>query len=316
MSYFLSFAFPLRAAAVSVGLLALAACNSRTAEAPPAEQQAGQVIAKVGGEDVTIHELQNEYRHAGITPDKVNETVTRAILAELVRRKGLAQRAKAAGLDREPTVLLDVLRSREQVLATALLQRDIQAKVSSIGKAEIDRYINANPDRFSKRVRFDVDQLSIAGGNLRQTFLDSVKDAASIDAIEEKATEQNVPYSRGAGSLFSGDLPPQLLERLRARKDSDIFFIRAGNSGTFFKVRAEAPEPLEGDEAQRRAQVLMRNETAQTELTKKGSDTDVTYLGDYAKLMENASAAPPAGSAASTPAGGEAAPTTPAPAKQ
>lgn len=294
----------LRLAAAALSVVLFAGCNASKPTQPAAEQSTGQVIAKVGSEDVTIYELQNEFRHAGVSPDKVNDDVTRAILSQLVRRKALAQRARAANLDREPTVLLDLLRSRDQVLATALLQRDIQAKTGAISKADLDRYINANPDRFGKRTRFDVEQFTVANQNMSRPFLEAVKDANSLDAIEAKAEELRVPYSRGAGMLFSGDLPPDLLTRLRARKDTDVFFVRTANAGVFFKVRSETPDPLTDAAAQQRAQVLMRNETVQSEIAKKGDDADVTYLGDYEKIMKKAAAtgaAAPAGQPAATP---------------
>lgn len=269
------------------------ACNQQPQQpAATSTPSAGQIVAKVGNEDVTIHELQNEYRRAGITSDKVTDAVTRAGLEEITRRKFLAQKAKTAGLDREPTVLLDILRSREQVLASALLQRDIQARFAGIGRSDLDRYINANPERFSRRVRFDVDQMTLNTPNIRQEFLDAIKDATNLDMIEAKAVEWRVPYSRGAGALYSGELPPELLERLRARKDSDVFFVRSGNTSAVFKVRGEAVDPLEGEGAQQRAQMMMRNETAQSELNRKTDEIQITYFGEYAKLMEKPASAP------------------------
>jgi EpsD family peptidyl-prolyl cis-trans isomerase len=297
-------------AALSV-LLLLGACNSQQPAANAPAQPAGQVIAKVGGEDVTIHELQNEYRRAGITPDRVNEQITRAVLEEITRRKSLAQKAKAAGLDREPTVLLDLLRSREQVLATAVLQRDIQTRVAGIGKTEVDRYLTANPERFGKRVRFDVDQMTVNAGTLKQEFLDAVKDATSLDAIEAKASAADVAFSRGQGALFTGDIPPELIERLRNRKDADVFYVRTGNTGVFFKVRGERPDPLAGEEAQQRAQVMMRNEATQTELTKKGDEVQVTYFGEYVKLMEKPAGTTGTPTPAQTTPPGQSPPATP-----
>src|SRR5450631_2353094 len=88
---------------------ALAACgrgSQNTATAP-----AGQVIAHVGKQDVTVNELDNEYRWAQVPPDRRNDQTAKAILSELVKRKYLAQKAISAGLDREPGVLLDTLRS-------------------------------------------------------------------------------------------------------------------------------------------------------------------------------------------------------------
>src|SRR5580693_8318803 len=77
----------------------------------------GQVIARVGPDDVTQQELDNELRLANVPADKHTDEVVRAALSRIVERKYLVQQALAAKLDREPTVLLDLLRAREQILA-------------------------------------------------------------------------------------------------------------------------------------------------------------------------------------------------------
>ena len=290
---------PVRALACASAFVLLAGCNAKQASTPAADKT-GQVIAKVGPEDVTIHELSNEYRHLGVSADRVTDDVTRAALNEITKRKSLAQRAQAAGLDREPTILLDILRGKEEILAGSLLQRDIQSKVGTIGKSETDRYVNAHPELFSARERFDVDQMSVGLTPTTAQFVDAVKDQSALDAIAAKAAELKQPFSRGAGALFSADLPSELVARMRSRKPEDVFLVRNQNSATFFKVKGQALDPLTGDAAQQRAQALMRNETARAEVAKTGS-AEVTYLGTYAKLMETP---PPGGAApaAATPA--------------
>lgn len=287
----------------------LAGCNSASKPAQTSAQPSGQVIAKVGTEDVTIHELQNELRHRGVAPDKIRDEDTKATLIDIVRRKSLAQRAQAAGLDREPTVLLDIIRAREQLLAGAILQRDVQAKVGAIGKSDIDRFENANPDSFQQRVRFDVDQVTISAATISPEFAEAVKNAASLDLIEQQAAAAKIPYVRGKSAVFTGDIPPELADRLRKRKDSDIFFVRTGAGGsTFFKVLSETPDPLTGEAAQQRASLALRNQLARDEVNGKSADVQVTYFGTYEKLM--APAATPTKEAPATPAA--TAPATPA----
>src|SRR5262249_14175503 len=112
-------------------------------------QVTGQVIAHVGKQDVTAQELANEFRWAQIPLDKRDDEATiKRVLGELVLRKYLAQRALEAGLDRDPTVLLDLLRSRDAVLAQAFIARDVSTKVSAIGKSQIDALIASQPWRF------------------------------------------------------------------------------------------------------------------------------------------------------------------------
>src|SRR5882757_5642738 len=96
-----------------VGLsgLVLTDCSKRSDVQTDAPKS--QMVAKIGEQVVTIQELDNEYRVANIPVEmrKDPETVKR-ILGELVTRKYMVQQALDAKLDREPTVLLEILRSR------------------------------------------------------------------------------------------------------------------------------------------------------------------------------------------------------------
>lgn len=288
--------------------LALAACG-RGGNDQNAAQPQGQVIAKVGEVSVTIHELQNEYRHLRLTQDRITPEVTRQVLGELTKRKALAARAQAAKLDREPTVLLDIMRSREQLLATTLIQRDLQTRFAGIGKAETDRYINANPAQFSRRIRFDIERLAMPTAAETPEFVEAVKNASSIDEIERVALAGKIQYTRGASAVFSNDVPPELLTRIGQRKESDVFALKNPQTILYFKVRGEAPDPLTGENATRYAQLILRQQMTQAELTKKadGGDQPIVYIGEYEKLM-----ATPAASAAPAPTGAPAASGAPA----
>ena len=91
--------------------LALAGCDKKpdvTTEAPKS-----QVVAKIGNQVVTVQELDNEFRLGNVTAEKRKDPDTiKRVLGELVTRKYLVQQALDAKLDREPTVLLDILRSK------------------------------------------------------------------------------------------------------------------------------------------------------------------------------------------------------------
>ncbi len=263
-------------------LIGVAGCRESTPQAN------GQVIAKVGGNDITIHELQNEYRHLNITNDKLTDDIKKSVLSELLKRKYLAQRAQAAGLDREPAILLDMIRSREQALATALVQRDIQVKLAAIGKADVDKYINSNLQRFSGRVRFNIEQLAVRSSATNNDFVEAIKNANNLDTIEREAVAKGMVYSRGIGVIHNDEVPPELLARVKAQSETDVFLMRNNNDTIFFRVKNEEPAPVRGEEAAQRAQGLLRREAIQAELGKKVSsgESAIVYFGDFIKLME------------------------------
>ena len=90
----------------------LAGCGKKQ----EAQAVVGQVIAHVGPDDITQQELDNELRLANVPADKRSDQVVKGALTRIVERKYLVQQAVAAKLDREPTVHLDLLRGREQIL--------------------------------------------------------------------------------------------------------------------------------------------------------------------------------------------------------
>lgn len=265
--------------------LALAACGQQSGDKGAASK--GQVVARVGNEVVTIQELDNEFRLAGVTPDKQKDPeVLKRILGEIVVRKYLLQQAMTAKLDREPSVLLDLLRVREQVLGNAMLNR--AASVKAPTKADIDRYIAKNTWKFADRKLFSVDEIIVPLTPSTQTFVAANKDAKSLDDVLQKLTASGIPHGRQLGVLSSSDLPEELVGLIQKRKDDDIFFTRVGSNGLFFKVKAEETRPIDGDAAVNLARQLMRADALAAELglAAYSAKLEAKYEGDYADLMK------------------------------
>jgi EpsD family peptidyl-prolyl cis-trans isomerase len=261
----------------------LAGCGERR-DQPAAK---GQVVARVGDEVVTIQDLENEFRWSNVTPDKQKEPeVLKRVLGDLVVRKYLLRQAMAAKLDREPGVLLDLLRAREQVLENAYLQRTAAAKPPS--KADVDKYIASNRAKFAGRKLFSVEQIAFPIGPTTQSFVDANKDAKSLDEIDQKLTAAGIPHGRQMGALNSGDLPPEFYGLIEAKKTDDVFFVRAGQNGVFFKVKGEEPRPLEGEAAANLARQLMRADAIKAEqgIARYSANLEAKYEGEYANIMQ------------------------------
>jgi EpsD family peptidyl-prolyl cis-trans isomerase len=267
------------------GLL-LAGCGKKE-EGEQAGAPKGQVIAHVGKDDVTIQELENEFRWASIPQDKRDDAVVKRILGDLTKRKYFVQKALAAKLDRQPTVLLDLLRSREQILATSFIQRDVASKSTAIGKGDIDKYIAGHPLMFDRRQLLTVDKVSIPLTSNARVAIEATKDLKSLEEIEQKLTEMGMLHNRSMGVISSGDLTEEFLNTLKSQKPDDVFFVPAGSTGTFFKVKGQETRPLTGDDAAKLARQQLLRELLRTETGKQAlsAEADVKYEGDYARIM-------------------------------
>jgi len=254
----------------------------------------GQVIAHVGPDEITQQELDNELRLANVPADKRTDAVVKAALSRIVDRKYLVQQALAAKLDREPTVHLDLLRAREQILAGAFVQRDLSSKMSAVSKNEIDDYIQGHPKQFQQRELFQVDQISFVTPKDVEALAAATKDFKSLDQVVAKLNEMNIKFSRGPATLDSATMPPQMLKVLDARKPDDIYFIRSRGSASFFKVTSVDQKPLTGEQANEFARREVRLDIGRkaSEDISKAALAGAKFEGDYSRIMTTASPTP------------------------
>jgi EpsD family peptidyl-prolyl cis-trans isomerase len=261
----------------------LAACGKKSDQAA----SKGQVVAHVGDEVVTTQELENEFRWANVPVDKQKDPeVIKRVLSELVARKYLLTQALAAKLDREPGVLLDLLRSREQVLENAYLTRAVASKAP--GKADVEKYSASNPSKFANRKLLSVEQIGFPLGPNSQSVIDANKDAKSLDEIDQQLTSAGVPHSRQMGALSSGDIPQDFYNAIEAKKAEDVFFVRSGPNGVFFKVKGEEARPVEGEAAANLARQFLRADALKAEagIASYSANLEAKYEGEYAKIMQ------------------------------
>ena len=271
---------------LGLGCLALAGCN-RNSEVQTSAPQS-QVVAKIGDQVVTIQELDNELRLANVPAAmRKDPAIVKRVLGELVTRKYLVKQAIDAKLDREPTVLLDILRSRELVLANALMARNVTTKSEAISQSDVDNYMKNNPLKFAGRQLLSVDQISVPLSATSQAVIDATKEMKTLDEVDQKLTAMGVQHSRSSGAISSGDLPQELLDRVMAKQPDDIFFLRAGANGVFFKVTGEEPKPIEGEAAINAAKQYLRQDIIKSELSMASvaANLDSKFEGDYAGIM-------------------------------
>lgn len=255
----------------------------------------GQVIAHVGPDDITQQELDNELRLANVPADKRTDAIIKGALTRIVERKYLVQQALAAKLDREPTVHLDLLRAREQILAGAFVQRDLSGKMSAVSKNEIDSYIQGHPKQFEQRELFQVDQISFPTPKDVEALAAATKDFKTLEQVEAKLNEMHIKFSRGDATLDSATMPPEMLKVLDARKPDDIYFIRSRGGASFFKVTSVDQKPLTGDQADNFARREVRVDIGRkgAEEITKAALADTKFEGDYARIMTSATPSAP-----------------------
>lgn len=270
--------------AVAVAVLLLSGCGKKNADKP-----LGQVVGHVYGEDITVQEIENEFRHANIPADKRDDAVTRKILTEILARKALAHQAVAAKLDREPTIQLDLFRNKESLLAQAQVQRRMSTEIAAIGQTDIDQYITAHPLRFAQRAIILADHIQIPPQSVTADVGAATKDAKTLAEVEAKLTALNVPMKKSSGALDTAVLPEKISEQLEAKHADSVFFARTPSGGDFFTVTSVEPKPLAGAEAAKLAKEMIAREKLEAigQQTQSDALKSATFEGHYADVMKD-----------------------------
>jgi EpsD family peptidyl-prolyl cis-trans isomerase len=282
-------------AVCAIASLALLGCSKKSDGTPVVSNS--QIVARVGEQVVSAQELDTELRWNNVAADrKRDDAVVKRVLGELVARKYLLQQALDAKLDREPSVLLDILRSREQVLARAFAMREVSKQASAISVADTEKYITDHPLRFANRKILAVDQISFPLGSIDQSLVDSMKDLAPIEKVEQRLTEQGIAHTRSAATLSTAEIPEELFRSIQEKKPGDLIFVRSGQNGVFLSVKGEELRPLAGDAAIAVARQLQQQDLvkAQASLTNFSANMEAKYEGEYARIMREPPASPDA----------------------
>lgn len=281
-----------RAGASRARMVALLAALMLTACQNDKPVAGGQVIAHIGDQVITAPELDAELRLANVSPEKAKDpAVLRQVLSEMVTRKYLEQQALNAKLDREPGILLELLRARSQVLASAYANRIAAAK--PITQSEVDKFITNNPLKFEQRQMLTTDQITLPVAAQTPSVADANKNATTLEEIDKNLTAAGISHGRASGAISTADIPQEFYNLIQEKKDSSVFFVRSGNNGVYFKVKAIEPAPLKGDAAQLAARQYLRADRLNAEmgLASVSAKMEAKFTGDYAQIMKDGSTA-------------------------
>ena len=132
-----------------------------------------------------------------------------------------------------------------------------------------------------------VEQIGFPLGPNSQSVIDANKDAKSLDEIEQQLTSAGIPHGRQMGRLDSAEIPQEFFNTIEEKKLVDVFFVRSGQNGMFFKIKNEEAHPIEGEVAANLARQLIRADALKAEAGMAGisASLEAKYEGDYANVM-------------------------------
>ncbi len=252
------------------------------------DQPSGQVIASVGGDDVTRRDIATELSASRIPAD-ARAAFRDAAIERVVERKLLAQEAEREGLDRSPDYLAALRRVREQLLASSVSQR-IAATLPAPTEQAVTAYIAGHPWTFERRMMLRLDQVAAAPADLPPL--------ATPDALAKRLAKAGRPFRRTALQVDTADLADADAKRLVLAATGEPVRLGSGDRVAIASVVARRPAPLTGNAARSWARQLISRQALSRAIGDRIAEnrrrTSIRYQQGYGPSARSATVAPAA----------------------
>lgn len=260
----------MRLATLLLVVACLSACGNK-------DKKAGQTLARVDGEDITVLLLNNELKHAGIQDGQLEEG-RKQLLESLIDRQLIVAEAMRKKIDRTPEVMQSIEQAKSQIIAQVYLQ-NITSIISKPSKVEINGYYQKHPEFFSRRKEFHLKQLVIPNKNFSAelySFIDSTK---SLEDTAFWLDKHDVPYTRGQVIRSTADLPQTTVTRLLSLPKGKIFLASDEENKVLNVITAIKDMPVSAINAELQIERFLSNQMQQ-----EAVNAELAHLRSLAKI--------------------------------
>jgi len=251
-------------------IVGLSACGSK-------EKKAGQSLVKVNGVEITVLQLNDELKFAGVRAEQ-QEAASKQLLESLIDRQLILDEAARNKMDRTPDVMQAIERTKAQIIAQAYL-KSVTSKIARPSKAEINDYYQKHPEFFAQRKEFILKQLAFANTSFSDELRSFMDSAQSLDEVAAWMDKHGVKYARGQTTRSSADLPEQVVAKLLGMQKGKLFLASEGNNRVLSMLIAVNDSPVTALNAEPQIEQFLSNKKS-----KDAVETEIAHLRSIAKI--------------------------------
>jgi EpsD family peptidyl-prolyl cis-trans isomerase len=203
----------------------------------------GQVVATVGGEEITSLELRNELGGFSSKDPKIMKEAQDQALQQIIVRNLLAQRAKAQKLDRVPLYSLQVRRG-ERTLLAQMYESKMFGNVAPPTRQEAENYIANNPDKFAKRRIIVLERVVTPADRVAKEKIPTIN---TMEALKALLDAQATPYQETIATVDTLSADLDTAKGIEKLPPSEVFVFQEGNAYVFNHVLQTREAPFRGE---------------------------------------------------------------------
>jgi len=301
---------------LSVVIIITACGNKDEAETNGVKQT--QVVAKVNGEEISIHQINFQLSRMGQLNETQGKEAAKQTLVRLVDETLLKQKALEAKLDRDPKVLQAMESTKNQILAQAYLEQEM-VNASKPSEKEIDQFYSEHPDLFENRRVFRLQELAVEVSKEKLPEIqEALTEQKNINNMAQWLTSKSYKFAANSNVRNAEQLPLPLLAKLQLLKDGEAIAVDTGKSVNIIYVASSQTQSVDKQKAKPYIEKyflnINKNRLIAAEMKKIKEAAKVEYVGAFADMKKNSPAVEAAPSASVAFPKGPSQPTSAAPA--
>ena len=255
-------------------LIALLTAPTAACEKAAADRPAAQLVAKVNGTEISVHQLR-----AGAAGAAAQA------LEKVIDRELLVQRALAEKLDRDPQVAQSIENARRQLLAQAYLERAASAAAGH-SRDEVRAFYAENPALFAERRVYRLRELVVsAPAEMVDVLRAETAKLGELDEVAAWLRSRNTKYSADGLTQPAEQLPLSYLPQLARMKPGEIAVFATPLGASVIQLVHAEPAPLTEQQAAPLIEQFLagrkRLETAAAEVKRLREVATIEYLGEF-----------------------------------
>ncbi|OYY84094.1 MAG: peptidyl-prolyl cis-trans isomerase, EpsD family [Methylophilaceae bacterium 17-44-8] len=273
--------------------VSVVACGDKAGESTKSDTQ---VVAKVNGDEISIHQVNLQLGRAGKVDQAQSKAISQQIVTKLVDQQLLKQQAIEEKLDRDPRVLQILEASKSEILAQAYLEK-ISTKAKKPTTAEIDTFYNEHPELFEKRRVFRLQELVVQATPDKFAEIETgVKDIKNINEVAAWLKERQFQFTANSNVRAAEQLPGNLLKVLQPLNDGELFLIKSDRALNVVHLAASQSQPITREKAtpviEQYYLNLNKTNVIKDEMKALKDKAKIEYVGAFAEMRDLATTQP------------------------